>query len=151
MQKKSLVKKIGQGLGVLALSTFVGFGIGYAKEINPEGWATPDETRYQKVDEDFYELQGKGYEYEGKKVKGEVKLESYVNLQEQKFYEKWSLENKTFAYVITESKEEDLYNVYALVDKDGDKVFESKYDFPEDEKELEKEIIPVWVLKKLSK
>lgn len=44
MEKKTLIKRISQGLGILTLSLFVGSGICYSKE-KPKGYKIPDLSR----------------------------------------------------------------------------------------------------------
>jgi hypothetical protein len=149
MENKNLVKKISKGLSILALSTLIGSGICYAKEMNPSGYAIPDVSQAHKL--------GNRYEDLTDKIEGKETLFDYYvvkNPREDVEYIQTtvaSVKGKTFAYGITTAYKqkggtvEDFYTIY---DEDGDGIFETKYtEYETYNKHVDGSMLPEWVLK----
>ncbi len=152
MENKSLIKKISQCLGVLALSTLIGSGICYSKETNHKGHEIPDVSQANKL--------GNRYEDLTDKIEGKETLFDYYivkNPREDVEYIQTtvtSVKGKIFAYgTTTRFKQEDeraatVEDFYTIYDEDGDGIFETKYDEDETiEKSLDGSTLPEWVLK----
>lgn len=152
MKNKNLLKKISTGLSVLALSTLMGSGISYSKEINPKGHEIPDVSKSEKL--------GSRYEDLTDKISGEETLFNYYLVKEPKENIEYieiavaSINGKTFAYGVTtryKQKDENAVTVedfYTIYDEDGDGIFETKYNEEETGKRfIEDSLVPEWVLK----
>lgn len=119
MKKSNLVKKIGQGLGILTLGMFIGSGICYAKETNPEGYAIPNISNAT--------FMGTRYDDLTDKIDGpETRIDIYE--MDKKDIYKVSINGNVFLYGISDDGTKDLY---AIADLNGDGIFETKYDVDE--------------------
>lgn len=154
MKNKSLLKKFSKGLSILALSTLIGSGICYSKEINHKGHEIPDvsDTQVDKL--------GSRYEDLTDKIEGKETLFDYYTIKNPKedieYVEitKVSVKGKIFAYGITtgykqkDKETEAIQEFYTIYDEDGDGIFETKYTDDETfNKCIEGHMLPEWVLK----
>lgn len=154
MENKSLVKKISQCLGVLALGAIIGSGICYSKEVNPQGYEIPDVSNTQ-VDK-----LGNCYEDLTDKIEGKETCFDYYTVKNPKEDVEYveitrvSVKGKIFAYGITTGykqkaeRTETIADFYTIFDEGGDGIFETKYTDDETfNKCMEGSMLPEWVLK----
>lgn len=145
MKKGNMVKKVGQGLSVLALSILIGSGICYSKEVNSQGYKVPDLSNATFVKERYDDLTDK---IEGK----ETQVEQYKLGNPERIVSKVSINEKVFLYGVSNHE---TGEIYAIADMDGDGIFETRYDekdltYTSKEKKdfpTKKELPPEWVLK----